>query len=136
MAVVHAAKALALVGIPFRPQGRGRDGLDCVGLCLAAYRLPAGLVRIDYRLRGNHRNEVEAVLLAKFRKLRQDRARLGDLMLMQPAADQLHLGIMTNRGFVHADARLRRVVETPGEPQWPLVGVYRRREAEDQSKSF
>jgi len=49
------------------------------------------------------------------------------LLLMAVAADQVHLGLLTPGGFVHADARLRKVVETPGEPGWPVVGVYRRR---------
>ena len=42
------------------------------------------------------------------------RVKPGDLLLMRPATDQLHLGITTASGFVHADARLRRVVEKLG----------------------
>ncbi|PTW48809.1 hypothetical protein C8J25_101308 [Sphingomonas faeni] len=38
---------------------------------------------------------------------------------------QVHLGIRTAAGFVHADASLRRVVERPGMPPWPLIGVWR-----------
>ena len=33
-------------------------------------------------------------------------------MLLAAASDQLHLAVRTAKGFVHADARLRRVVET------------------------
>lgn len=40
---------------------------------------------------------------------------------------QLHLAVRTKQGFVHAHAGIRRVVETPGEPQWPLLGAYRKR---------
>jgi hypothetical protein len=40
--------------------------------------------------------------------------------------DQLHLGVRTERGFIHAHAALRRVVETPGSPEWPLIAVYRK----------
>lgn len=126
MAAVHAKRALGLVGMPFRPQGRDGSGLDCVGLCLAAYRLPISFVRADYRLRGDHRTEVEAALSGKFRRLKRGLGRPGDLLLMQPGADQLHLGILTANGFVHADAGLRRVVETPGAPAWPVIGVFRR----------
>jgi len=124
----HAKRALALVGTAFRPQGRDpAQGVDCVGLCLLAYDLPAGTARDDYRLRGKHRDEMEAALPARFRRLKRARARPGDLLLMLPAADQLHLGILTARGFVHADMRLRRVVETPGLPGWPIAGTYRLR---------
>lgn len=126
MAAIHAARALALVGAPFRAQGRiPEQGLDCVGLCLNAYGLPLDLARDDYRLRGDHRAEIERAILFRFRELRRAGAGPGDLILMLPATDQLHLGILTRHGFVHADARLRRVVETPGAPPWPVAGTYR-----------
>lgn len=128
MAAIHATRALALVGIPFRPQGRdSAHGLDCVGLCMLAYDLRPAAARDDYRLRGDHRHEVETAILRQFRRLPRARARPGDLILMMPAHDQLHLGILTARGFVHADAQLRRVVETPGAPGWPVAGTYRLR---------
>jgi hypothetical protein len=52
---------------------------------------------------------------------------VGDVMLMSAAADLLHLGVRTCEGFVHAHAGIGRVVETPGMPAWPLLGVWRRR---------
>jgi murein DD-endopeptidase / murein LD-carboxypeptidase len=127
MAASDARRALALHGVPFRPQGRDRSGLDCVGLCLAAYRIPADVVRRDYRIRGDHEDEVMASLLGWFRPIGESEPRAGDLLLLAVAADQLHLAVRTDDGFVHADARLRRVVHTPGDPPWPLIAVYRRR---------
>ena len=128
MAAIHARRARALVGTRFRPQGRDpAQGLDCIGLCLLAYHLPTDFGRNDYRLRGDHRGEIERAILARFRRLRHAQGRPGDLLLMVPAADQLHLGVLTSRGFVHADSRLRRVVETPGEPSWTVAGIYRPR---------
>ncbi len=127
MAAIDAVRARALVGVPFRPQGRDpQHGLDCVGLCLAAFRLPAGAARSDYRLRGDHLDELERALLNGFRSVKVKQQRPGDLLLMAVAEDQLHLAVVTKAGFVHADARLRRVVETPGEPSWQLIGVFRR----------
>lgn len=128
MAAYDAERALTLVGTPFRPQGRNpTDGLDCVGLCLSAYRIPAEAIRRDYRLRGDHRQEVLAALLPWFRRITRRERRAGDLLLLAVAPDQLHLAIQTKHGFVHADAGLRRVVETPGEPEWPMIAAYRRR---------
>jgi hypothetical protein len=128
VAASDAKRALALVGVPFRPQGRDvQHGLDCVGLCLAAYRIPTELVRRDYRIRGDHRGEVMTSLPGWFRRVVRGRARAGDLLVLAVADDQLHLAVRTDDGFVHADAGLRRVVNTPGEPQWPVIGVYRRR---------
>jgi hypothetical protein len=128
MATMDAARARALVGVRFRAQGRDPEqGLDCVGLALAACGLPAELARSDYRLRGDFRAEVGRVLDGPFRRVLAKQRRIGDLLLMAVAEDQLHLGVLTDAGFVHADARLRRVVETPGEPHWPVIGIYRRR---------
>ena len=128
MAAIDARRALALVGTCFRPQGRDpAAGLDCVGLALAAFGLPAHLVRANYRLRGDHRAEVIRTLLHHFRRVGCRQARPGDLLLLAVAHDQLHLAVRTDRGFVHADAGLRRVAETPGEPPWPVIGTFRRK---------
>jgi cell wall-associated NlpC family hydrolase len=123
----HAERARALVGVPFRLQGRGAQGLDCVGVALATFDLAPEHVRRNYRLRGDHEAEVRASLARNFRRVTTGQLRAGDLMLMRVASDQLHLGVRTSSGFVHAHAGLRRVVETPGMPGWPIVGIFRRR---------
>lgn len=121
------ARARALVGSPFRLQGRSEQGLDCVGVAISAYGVPADRVRRNYRMRGNHAAEIRETLERHFRRVPTAQLRPGDLMLMRVSADQLHIGIRTCAGFVHAHAGLRRVVETPAMPDWPLLGVYRRR---------
>ena len=127
MAKRHADRAVALVGTPFRPQGRGEGGVDCVGLALIVFGMPAHLVRDDYRLRGMHGDEAEQLVRQFFRRVTPNKSKAGDLVLLAPRADQIHFAIRTVRGFVHADASLRKVVETPGEPGWPVIGFYRRR---------
>jgi hypothetical protein len=127
LSIDFAERARALVGTPFRPQGRGIDGLDCVGLALAAYGVTADRVRRNYRLRGDHAGEIRGFLSEGFRRVPPSRMRSGDLMLMRVSDQQLHLGVSTGSGFVHAHAALRRVVETPGAPEWPVIGVYRKR---------
>ena len=122
------ARARALVGTRFRPQGRTpAHGLDCVGLACAAFNIPSAIVPPDYRLRGCDRRRIEVGLTSFFRRVSRKSALPGDLLLLSVAADQPHLAVMTERGFVHADAGLRKVVETPGAPAWPLVSVWRRR---------
>lgn len=125
MRIDFAERARALVGTPFRPQGRSAVGLDCIGVAIATYGLQQ--VRRNYRLRGNHERKVRDYLRGRFRQVASPQMRPGDLMLMRVADDQIHLGVRTHEGFVHAHAGLRRVVETPGNPEWPLIGVYRAR---------
>jgi hypothetical protein len=125
----YAERARALVGTRFRVQGRDPEGLDCVGVAIATYRVPAGDVRRDYRLRGDHEVEIRVALTEHFRRVPATQLRAGDLMLMRVSNDQLHFGIRTEAGFVHAHARLLSVVETPGMPEWPLIGAFRRRKA-------
>ena len=128
MANRDAERARKLVGTRFRAQGRDpRTGLDCAGLAIVAFRLPAEQFRRDYRLRGDHRLELESVLDRDFRRVPRTQRRPGDLLMLAVAGDQLHLAIRTDAGFVHADATHGRVVETPGEPRWKTVAVYRRR---------
>lgn len=129
MKVDYAERARALIGTRFRLQGRGREGLDCVGVAVATFDLPIETVRCDYRMHGDHEAELRSSLARGFRRVSATRARPGDLMLMRVSDEQLHLGVRTAAGFVHAHAALRRVVETPGLPQWPVIGNYRRRKA-------
>lgn len=120
--------ARALVGTRFRPQGRSRDlGLDCVGLVLCAFALPEDAVRRDYRMRGDHRREMLAAMAKPFRRIARTQRRRGDVVLLKVASQQLHLAILTDGGFVHADARRGKVVESDGTPPWPIVAAFRRR---------
>src|SRR6476661_2811160 len=64
-----AERARALIGTAFRPQGRETYGLDCVGLILRTFDLPADSVRRDYCLKGDHRDEVFSELKRLFRKV-------------------------------------------------------------------
>ena len=129
MKIDYAERARALVGTPFRLQGRGDAGFDCVGVALEAFALPSDRVRRNYRMRGNYEAEVRQSLAEHFRRVPAKQLRPGDLMLMRVASDQLHMAIRSAAGFIHAHAGLRRVVETPGMPACPLIGIYRRRSA-------
>lgn len=123
----HAARARALVGCPFRAQGRDPSlGLDCVGLAIAVYQL-RGEFRNNYRLRGDHRRELDRALRPHFRAVPKSHIRIGDLCLWSVGSEQLHLGVHAGPSFVHADASLRLIVETPGPAPWRLLRVYRRR---------
>lgn len=116
-----ADAARAAVGARFRLHGRDpAHGLDCVGLAALACGVAAPT---GYALRTGDADAVAARLDSVL--ARSDGAAAGDLLLMRTGPGQLHLGIRTEDGFVHADAGLRRVVERPGAPPWPVLGAWR-----------
>ena len=90
---------------------------------LGAFAIPAEDAPRNYALRGHEEEALHHQLSRRFRKVRKGRP--GDVMMLRAGADQLHLGIKTRQGFVHAHAGIRRVVETPGDPEWPILGFYR-----------
>ena len=122
-----AARARALVGIRFRPQGRDPEiGLDCVGAAAAAAGIAAERVRSDYPLRSDSLTLLEHELCdLGLQPVAGEEALPGDMVVMQAGPGQLHLGISTGTGFVHADAGLRMVVERPCPFPWPVLGIWR-----------
>jgi murein DD-endopeptidase / murein LD-carboxypeptidase len=121
---IIVARARSCVGARFRPQGRDpRWGLDCVGL--VAFALDLGSVRSDYALRGGSAAELEQAL-TEAGLWRTAGPAPGDVLLMQAGAGQLHLGIATAGGMIHADAGLRQVVERPGRRRRPLISAWRK----------
>jgi cell wall-associated NlpC family hydrolase len=124
------AAARQCLGARFRFQGRDPAiGLDCVGLAAYAFRaagvssdLPGG-----YALRGGRLADVLARIDASgLDRVVPASAGIGDLLLLDPGARQLHLAIHSGTGFIHADLGLRRTVETPGAPPWPVIAAWRR----------
>jgi len=117
------ARARALIGVRFRPQGRSAaSGLDCIGVVAAAIDAPDP--PRDYALRGGSAARLEAGLAAVGLR-RVGEGRPGDVLVFAPGPGQLHVGISTSTGLVHGDAGLRRVVERPGPPPWPASSIWR-----------
>lgn len=116
------ARARALIGVPFRLQGRATDGLDYVGLVAAVFGLSEVAPR-SYALRGTDACAAEGALDRHFQRRRSEDPQAGDVLLLRAGPAQLHLGIWTGAAMVHAHAGLRRVVETPGWPEG-LIGLW------------
>lgn len=119
------ARARGCLGARFRLQGRDPAiGLDCVGLAAIAFDKAAPPAR--YALRGG---DVAALarMIARtgLRDVDEGPAGPGDLLMVDAGACQLHLVVLTRTGFIHADAGLRRIVEVPGRPRWPILHVWR-----------
>ncbi|MCA1198732.1 peptidoglycan endopeptidase [Sphingomonas sp. R647] len=118
-------RARGAIGARFLLHGRCvAHGLDCVGLAGLAYGIA---VPRGYALRGGRVAQVIAAAEAAG-LVRVDDARVGDLLLLNAGAGQLHLAIASETGVIHADAALRRVVERPGVPPWPELARWRLKE--------
>jgi murein DD-endopeptidase / murein LD-carboxypeptidase len=122
-----ARRARSLVGIRFRPQGRDPMlGLDCVGTAAAAADIPAGRVRRDYAMRGQHLAAIEHELCdLGCQPVPVERAVAGDLLVCHAGPAQFHIVVRTWNAFVHADAGLGRVVERPLPIPWPVAAAWR-----------
>jgi len=119
------ASARRCIGVRFRPQGRDpRTGLDCVGV--AAVSINKALPPARYSMR-EREWRISASMAAELglREIFPGDVRAGDMMLVDVGPGQVHTVVMTPTGFVHADARLRKVVETPGRPKWPVLAAWR-----------
>ncbi|MGA9581679.1 MAG: peptidoglycan endopeptidase [Allosphingosinicella sp.] len=128
-----AARACALVGTRFRPQGRkATDGLDCVGTAALACGIPSERVPRDYALRGQALADIEHRLCdLGCRLVVGNRLDPGDVVVCRTGPAQFHMVIITPFGFVHADAALRRVVQRPYPIPWTLESAWRLAEEED-----
>jgi hypothetical protein len=124
-----AARALTLVGQPFRLHGRRQAaGLDCVGV-IAESLSSTGFVfdvPVDYSMRGEHALRVTQYFNdVRFRSVGDGSVQVGDVQMLLPANRHVHFAIITGQGAVHAHAGLRRVVLTPLPLPWPVIGHWR-----------
>lgn len=113
------ATARRLVGMRFRPQGRGPDGYDCLGVVIAA--AAGGGVPLaapcDYDLGSLDFDRLLVGLCAAGCSRRAPWAAAdGDILLARPGVRQAHLAVRIPSGLVEAHASLRRVVERPIAP--------------------
>lgn len=120
-------RARALVGARFRPQGRSPEyGLDCIGVIAMAIDTDPARVRRDYDFRSGDADLFNAEFAATgMLPVPRSAAEPGDVLLVRPAPMRLHVVLLTDLGYVHADARLRRVVEAPGPVPWPVLSAWR-----------
>lgn len=94
---------------------------------MMAMRVPKDKVRNDYivpsSMTAERMNEEIAEL--GFIRIPPSAATAGDMLLVRPAAAALHLVVLTDTGYLHADMRRRRTVEVPGAVPWPTLSAWR-----------
>ncbi len=97
-----------------------------MGLAVLALRSGGfdGAVPADYALRRGDAARVMA-LIDTAGLVRVEDVQAGDVLLCASGPGQLHVVIDGGSSVIHADAHLRRVVERPGPPPWPVIGRWR-----------
>ncbi|MGF1549185.1 MAG: peptidoglycan endopeptidase [Sphingomonadaceae bacterium] len=132
------ARARACIGARFRPQGRDpAHGLDCIGVAMMAMDLPRARAPRYYNLRSSDPALVNREFSAcGFLRVVPKMARVGDLLVTEVEGRQLHIVLLTPKGYLHADVRHRRVVEVPGPLPWPIVSAWRHPEATPEPRVF
>ena len=92
---------------------------------MMATRTPHARVRDDYRLRYEDADAVNREFeTCGFVRLAPKEIEAGDILLVESGPGQLHAVILTEDGYLHAHAALRRIVETPGPVPWPILSAW------------
>lgn len=134
MTLLHEA-ARAYLGVPFRHQGRSRNGLDCIGLLVMALADYGRSVE-DVTTYGKdpHNGLLEENLTREFGPaIPKEEARPGDLAAIaytrRVTRHVAVLGEYTEGGLslIHTDQSLGRVVEHRLDSKWAklIMGVWR-----------
>ncbi len=116
------ASARRLIGTPFRMGGRDQFGMDCVGFIALLFGKEMAIAD-HYPLRTG-RPDIWERELDRLLTRRLGEAQIGDVLLFSPSPLTFHLGLWTGISLIHADAKLRRVVETPGLLSWSRLGAW------------
>jgi len=115
--------ARAFVGVPFLHQGRTRNGVDCIGLVIAALTR-CGIVYYEepptYARRPNGDS-----LLAPLRQYctEADAGEPGTVVAIRFRREISHVAIMTGSTIIHAYEGVRRVVEHGYDRRWKSMSV-------------
>ncbi|RDV06089.1 peptidoglycan endopeptidase [Sphingorhabdus pulchriflava] len=125
-----ASRVLSQLGVPFRLHGRAKGvSLDCVGLVAIAIEsyLDGRSVPQNYSMRGDFLNKVSDFFAALPFESQADGSATaaGDILLAEVGPSQLHLVVVTEDGWVHAHAGLRRVVRSTPQKDWEIIRHWR-----------
>lgn len=121
-------------GIPFRADGRTRDGLDCWGLVVTVYRERLGIALPEFP--GAYPDESQESLRHAAGVARAERERWrrvdapaeGDVVLLRLQGLPCHVGVVISKTeMLHVMAGIESCVEKFTGPQWRnrIEGYYR-----------
>lgn len=122
-AAVAIAAARAMLGVPFRHQGRTLRGIDCIGLLVRAMRAAGFDItdRTDYGRTPGDRKLAQSLVQHFGRPLfhkpvRPEQLQPGDIVAMSWGLQEAHVGLVTDHphhriGLIHSLKDKEKVVE-------------------------
>jgi cell wall-associated NlpC family hydrolase len=127
--------AAEYIGIPYKPGGRDRDGIDCWGLASLVWRerLGADLPPYDGPLWEAGADVIEvagaaAGYAARFRSVDPGQERLGDGVLFRMLGHPMHLALVLSPGWMlHIDDTTTSCIEPYFGFRWQkrIIAFYR-----------
>jgi len=127
----------AYTGIPFRADGRTREGLDCWGLVVMVYRERLGVSLPEFpgaypdESPESLRNAAGVAREERKRWTRVESPRVYDVALLRIQGLPCHVGVVASKGrMLHVMAGIESCVEEYTGPQWRnrIEGFFRHAE--------
>lgn len=119
------AAARGWLGVPYRHQGRSREGVDCIGLVLVVLAqgraLPPGFRDAFAYSRLPQAGMLEREVGARCQRIAAPVP--GSIGLFRWKREAQHVAIMTGDGLVHAYESVGEVVEHGYRGNWPRRAV-------------
>jgi cell wall-associated NlpC family hydrolase len=121
------------IGVPFQDQGRSREGWDCWGLVVAAYREVWGINLPDMHYQSALDSSQVATLTEVrhqdcWQSIRLGHEQPGDVALFYVGSWPCHVGLVVARGrMLHVSPDFQTRVESYKNGYWRrrLEGIYR-----------
>ena len=124
--------ANAVVGVPFKSRGRGRDGWDCWGLVIALYRECFGIELVDPPYESALKSAEVAEVYEKQKLLWSEipagQERAGDVIVLRYGSWPCHIGVVAQPGtMLHVEFQIETCVEPYNRTLWKerIIGFFR-----------
>lgn len=122
------------IGIPFKPKGRDRNGLDCWGLLCLIYQEQFGIELPDYS--EEYEEDLDGQVIAgiveeeisSWTEIPKGQERLGDGVLLRIEGEPMHVGMVLRKGMmIHIMRGIDSVTENYRSRIWKrrVLGIYR-----------
>ena len=125
-----------LIGVPYKPHGRDKNGMDCYGVDIEIYRRKGiELPDVDYDKPEEYENVFEQVC-HKVRYIKVEQPNELSIIMIRLKGEPRHTGVYLGDGlFIHATRNMGVIVEPLHRWKNRVEGYYDVRISEDNQES-